>query len=467
MDNSKRAQVSIAHTDEKHRSQERVLALVDAAVGHLGGMSRFVKKGDTVLIKPNQTVFYSAEDGCTTDPLVVGALIRLCKKAGAGRVQVGEASGGFFSSIECMTVTGVAAVAKREGAEVIDLGSNKTPTDKVPIPNGRVIKEVPLPRPLLEADVIIDAPKAKNHHIEPISGALKNWVGAVNRHWRQFNHGDLDMFGRFMDIMTVIPPSLCVVDALIAGEGDGPIANVPHWCGCILASTDPVATDVTICKLLGHDWKKLEFAKQAEERGLGVREPIDYLGTPLEQVAIKAWPGHIGFDYLPLNFLVGKGVTLPGTIGHVKSALDSMLRRGQLNEVMWLKGTPTIMIGEIEDPKFEQHLSEGPYIVFDDIALDKYKRDSRVTFIGGHPVLQQAMPGLMKGLGVALPGKISMKGTEFKEATMHNLTYGSTKRRLKTVAAPLAAAAVLAGGVWGAAKLAKSLSDGKRSGRKR
>src|SRR5215831_18603107 len=61
------------------------------------------------------------------------------------------------------------------------------------------------------------------------------------------------------DIMTVSRPAMCVTDALIVGEGDGPIANQPRWCGCILASTDPVATDVAICRLLGHDWRKLNF----------------------------------------------------------------------------------------------------------------------------------------------------------------------------------------------------------------
>src|SRR5947208_9875499 len=97
------------------------------------------------------------------------------------------------------------------------------------------------------------------------------------------------MIGRFMDIMMVSRPALCVVDALIAGEGDGPIANQPHWCGCILASTDPVATDVSIARLLGVDWRKLNFAREAERRGLGRREPIDYVGVPLEEEAICAW----------------------------------------------------------------------------------------------------------------------------------------------------------------------------------
>src|SRR3954466_14119936 len=121
------AKVAIAHTGERHRSQERVLSLVESALLQLGGISQFVPPGSTVLIKPNQTVYYSAEEGCTTDPLVVGALIRLAKAAGARRVQVGESSGGFFSSLDCMKVTGMAALAEKEGAELIDLGSDAVP----------------------------------------------------------------------------------------------------------------------------------------------------------------------------------------------------------------------------------------------------------------------------------------------------------------------------------------------------
>ncbi len=442
-----RARLAIAHTREKHRSPERVEALVEEALRHLGGIAAFVSPGDSVLIKPNQTVFYSAEEGCTTDPLVVGALIRLCKRAGAGRVQVGESSGEFFDSIKCMHVTGMAQVAERSGAELLDLGSDRVPNRTVPIPRGIVIKEAPLPVPLLDADVIIDVPKAKNHHIEPITGALKNWVGAVNRQWRAHNHGDEDMSGRFMDLMTVSRPHLCVVDALICGEGDGPIANQPHWCGAILASDDPVATDVAIARLMGHDWRKLRFAEEAEKRGLGTRTEIEYLGVPLESVAFQAWEGHHGYGYLPVNFLVGEGVTLEGTVGHVKSALDSLLRRGELAEVIWLRGTPTLMMGRIEDPQFEEHLKEGPYVVFDDAALPKYKEDSRVTFIPGHPVLREGMPGMMKGLGVKVPGQTVMQWQQFQRWGMHLLEYGSAKQIARAGAKTLAGAGLAAAGV--------------------
>jgi uncharacterized protein (DUF362 family) len=441
--------VSIAHTKEKHRSPKRVLNLVREALSPLGGIEAFVKPNQTVLIKPNQTVFYSAEEGCTTDPLVVGAIVRLAKEAGAKRVQVAESSGGFFSSLQCMEITGMAAVAEKEGAELIDLGSDEVENRVVKIPGGLFLKECPIPAPLLEADVIINVPKAKNHHIEPISGALKNWVGAVNQNWRNHHHGDEEHIERFMDIMTVTRPALCVADALVCGEGDGPIANLPRWAGCILASDDPVATDVSICRLLGHDPEKLNFAREAERRGLGTRTEIEYAGVPLEEVAFEAWHPHEGFEYLPINFLVGKGVSLAGTVGHVKSAIDSMLRRGELNEVIWLKGTPTIMIGDIEDPNFEEHLREGPYIVFDDAAREKYKNDPRVYFVGGHPVLQTALPELMKGLGVDFMGNSMMRWQEFERWGMHNVQYGTPARKALTIAKPLAAIGLAAAGVFG------------------
>jgi uncharacterized protein (DUF362 family) len=443
------ATVAIARTTERHRSPERVQGLVREALDHLGGMASFVRPNQTVLIKPNLTVYYSAEEGCTTDPLVVGALIQLAREAGASRVQVAESSGEFLSSIECMRITGMAAIAEKLGAELVDLGSDEVPNRTVPVPRGVVLKSVPLPEPLLDADVIIDVPKAKNHHIEPITGALKNWVGVVNQKWRMYHHGDEEHIARFMDIMTVSRPSLCVVDALIAGEGDGPIANLPRWCGCIMASTDPVATDVAIARLLGRDWRRLEFARAAEERGLGIREPIEYLGVPLEQAAIRAWPGHEGFDYLPINFLVGSDVTLAGTIGHVKSVLDSMLRRGELNQVIWLKGTPTVMVGEVDDPRFEEHLREGPYIVFDDSAKPQYRNDPRVHFVPGHPVLRNAMPELIKGLGVNFAGRLAQRWQKFERRGMHELQYGSRSRQAQAVVRPLLAVSLATASAFG------------------
>ena len=150
-------------------------------------------------------------------------------------------------------------------------------------------------------------------------------------------------------------------------------------------------------------------------------------------------------------------MTLEGTAGHVKSVLDSMLRRGELEQVIWMKGTPTVMVGDIEDPEFEQHLKEGPYVVFDDAAQPKYKQDPRVYFVPGHPVLQTAMPELMKGLGVATSGKAAMKWQQFERWGMHNLAYGSPERKAMTVAKPAAAAALALAGVFALTALLKKI----------
>ena len=83
---------------------------------------------------------------------------------------------------------------------------------------------------------------------------------------------------------TVFITTGLIAPPYMIAEGDGPIANLPRWCGCILASPDPVATDVTIARLLGHDPDRLNFAREGELRGVGARTDIDYVGVPLEDV---------------------------------------------------------------------------------------------------------------------------------------------------------------------------------------
>jgi hypothetical protein len=138
-----------------------------------------------------------------------------------------------------------------------------------------------------------------------------------------------------------------------------------------------------------------------------------------------------------------------------------MLRRGELQQVIWLKGTPTIMIGDVDDPKFEEHLEEGPYIVFDDAAKPKYKNDPRVHFVRGHPVLRTAMNELLRGLGVSLPGNAAIKWQQFERWGMHNLAYGGPSRKALTVAKPLAAAGLAAAGAAALAAVLRRRGSGK------
>jgi hypothetical protein len=67
--------------------------------------------------------------------------------------------------------------------------------------------------------------------------------------------------------------------------------------------------------------------------------------------------------------------------------------------------------------------------------------------VPGHPVLRTAMPELMKGLGVNLPGHAIMKWQQFEDRTMHNLEYGTRTRKALTLAKPIAAAALAIGAI--------------------
>jgi uncharacterized protein (DUF362 family) len=402
-----RTEVAIARTTDEHLDDAGVAALVREALAHLGGLERFVRPGDTVLIKPNQTVSRPAADGVTTDPRVVVALVRLARRAGAGTVQVGECSSCGQVTRTIMGVTGMTRAARRAGAVPVYFDEDEQV--EVDVPAGKLIRRLPVPRALLEADVVIDCPKLKTHFLDPVTGALKNWVGAARQDTMHRLHRD-DVKETVADLLSVTRPDLVVMDAVVAGEGNGPVAVRGRFVGCILASDDPVALDVIAGDLAGFDGEAMTFPRAAAGRGIGIgeRARIDVRGVALAAARVRLDPGDTGPGWerrYPVRVIVGDGVTMAGTLGHFKGFADLWLAIRAWDAVIALKGRPTFMIGRAEDPDFEAHLKEGRYFVLDDAALDKYKRDPRVAFIPGSPIGNEMMPVIMRDLGVDLPGQ--------------------------------------------------------------
>lgn len=428
-----KATVAIARTVERYRDQETIYALTKEAIALIGGIGRFVQPGQSVLIKPNQTGYFLADEGMTTDPRLVAALIRLCKEAGARRVTVGESSGVDTTKI-VMRSTGMTATARAAGAEVVYFDDCQY--RDVEIPGGKAIRRIALPVPLLEADVIINACKGKTHHMDPITGAIKNWVGVIGLEQGRQQHHDTHTFAEYVDIMSVTKPSLNVCDAIIIGEGDGPVANTPRWCGCVLASTDPVAMDVTICRLFSLDHTEHKFAAEGAERGLGTNDPeeIEIVGASLDDARIEVRRPRQGYDYYPFNVIVGKGVTYSGTFGHWKSIADAFLKDGTWVQVMATSGIPTFLIGYAEDPEFERHVAQGPYFVIDDAAPARYRLDPRVHFITGHPVLHNMLPEILTGLGLTAAGNLTKRGQELMRMGEARLLYVPPAQTIKDTA---------------------------------
>lgn len=408
MSKPSKSMVSIVHTPRDVEDDE-VVRMCERALEPLGGIRAFVREGDHVVLKPNQTVWFLATDGITTDPRVVAAMVALCRRAGADRVTVGDSSGGDTRTSKVMEATGVTRYAFQAGADEV-VAFEDLPQEALEIEWKGEPHACPVPKLLLDADAIINLPKAKTHFYDPVSCALKNYAGLPYQKARPSLMRD----GLIQPVMAKLhqrlPSKLHLVDGLWAGEGTGPVTNDPIWLGCIVAGTDPTAVDVTVCRLLSQDPGASQFVAAAREVGLGEYDVsrIDVVGANVDDVRVRAKPPKHGFDHLPIRVLQGEGVTWAGSLGHFKSIAETFEKYHFWSIIDTIYGKPTFMIGRVEDPRFEEHVKQGPYFVIDDAADDKYRTDPRVVVVPGSPATHNIFPYIFRRLAVPHVGPAAL-----------------------------------------------------------
>jgi hypothetical protein len=304
-----------------------------------------------------------------------------------------------------MKITGTEDAARESGAKLIYF--DEVEQIEIELPLGKLIRKIALPKPLLEADVVIACPKLKTHFLDPITGAIKLWVGAARQHVMHRLHRDA-LQETVADLLSVTRPDLAIMDAIVAGEGNGPVATRGRFMGCILASDDPVSLDVIGGDLAGFDGESMSFPRAAAARGIGnhLRARIDVVGVPVQEARVYLDPQEMdGWERrYPVRVIVGDSVTMASTLGHFKGFADFWQHDGFWDAITALHGKPTFMIGRAEDPGYEQHLKQGRYFVLDDVALNKYKKDPRDTFIPGSPVGNEMMPAIMDVLRISIAG---------------------------------------------------------------
>lgn len=397
-----RSTVALVRLKGRGASQVEVDAAVEKVIGLLGGLDRFVQRGQTVALKPNQTLWKLSSSGSTTSPEVLISLIRMCKRAEAKDVLVIEASGHAQSTRKVMGVTGLASAVKEAGATMIYL--DEVAHCVVDFGEDAPVRHMPVAEILEHIDVFIDCPKAKTHFVDPISCACKNWVGLMPMGFRLHTQKHVDPYYQgTAQLLKRYRPALTVVDGMIAGEGQGPGSNRAFWWGHILASDDPVAVDVTVARLFSLDWRNIRMAREAEKMGVGIYDTdrIDLVGDSEAQACVKVKAADPSVHRYPCRVIVGSGSggKIEGTLGHWKTIADAWLETG-VWDLIASRGTPTFMFGEADDPLFEQHVDDGPYVVLDDSAKDRYKYDPRVTFVPGSPVPQSYMQHeMLEGMG--------------------------------------------------------------------
>ncbi|MBI4334632.1 MAG: DUF362 domain-containing protein [Chloroflexi bacterium] len=261
------------------------------AVAYFGGMGAFVKAGQTVLLKPNLLKPSAPDEAVTTHPHVVGAVARLVRDCGAKAV-IADSPGGPLSRSRLRRVydkgglTGVAA--DTQAVLNFDLS-----TVQVSNPNGTLIKRFELIQPAIQADVVINLPKLKTHTFMHLTGATKNVFGLVPGVIKAGYHAKLtaaDDFARMLlDLLSLVKPSLTVVDAIVGMDGDGPAAGKPRHIGALIVSTDAVAADAAAASIAGFQPGDIPTLRLALERGLpgAAVSGLNILGEPLEKLKRK------------------------------------------------------------------------------------------------------------------------------------------------------------------------------------
>ncbi|MGA2273093.1 MAG: DUF362 domain-containing protein [Bryobacteraceae bacterium] len=239
--------------------------LVRRAIQELGGIRRFIARGDVVVIKPNAAWDRTAEQAANTNPLVVAEVSRLCLEAGARRAIVTDVS--INDPRSCFARSGIGAAARAAGADVV-LAEDRL-FREVDL-RGEVLNSWPVLEPFLSADKMINLPVAKHHSLTGASLGMKNWygiLGGTRQRLHQHIHESL------VDLADFMRPTLTIVDAyrvlLRNGPSGGNLADVALK-KTLIAGTDPVMLDAYAAKAYWDlDWHTLRYLKLASERNLG------------------------------------------------------------------------------------------------------------------------------------------------------------------------------------------------------
>ncbi len=240
-------------------------ANVRAAVAALGGMERFVKRGGTVVVKPNVLTGRPPEYATTTNPLAVSAVIRMCLEAGADKVVVLDNP--VSSPRGAFKEAGLTQAVEEAGGTLKFLSNRDF--ERVEIPQGEAITSWPLVVAALEADTLINMPITKTHGMAGLTLAMKNLMGIMGDSRGQIH---VDYARKITDVNTVVKPHLIVLDAYRALMRNGPTGgnlDDVKLLKTAVAGTSPVAVDAYGATLMG--WKPTDLSSlvEAGRRGLG------------------------------------------------------------------------------------------------------------------------------------------------------------------------------------------------------
>ena len=262
---------------------------IERSVALIGGIDKIVRRGDTILLKPN----YNTADAFpgSSDPKFMKAVIEMLYEAGAEKVILGERTA-FLHSRRVLEQAGIVKVAEETGAEVRIFGKDgwhalfdRQGWRPVRVPRGRYLRKVSLAREALELQKIIYAPLIKTHHAAVFTGSIKLSMGFVKPFFDQMAFHLRHLHEKLAELGLVVRPDLIIMDARKVFIKGGPAKGELREPNMILASGNQVAIDVEGVKTLqsypGNSlerrdpWKLVQI-EHAVDLGLGPHDEREY-----------------------------------------------------------------------------------------------------------------------------------------------------------------------------------------------
>lgn len=255
--------------------------MVQQAIEALGGMNRFVKRGDVVWVKPNIGWDRAPETAANTNPEMVRKIIQMCFDAGAKTVKVGDNP--VHVAQKTYESSGIASVSRAAGARVVFL--DKSRFRDTALPEAEKVKEIPVYPEILDADLVINVPVVKHHVLATLTMCMKNYMGVIEN--RRFFHQDLPTC--IADISQFMQPKarLHILDGVriltAHGPSGGKLEDV-RTTMTVAAGTDIVALDAWGAELIGRKPEDIGSIVKGQERGLG---KIDYRALAPRELAVS------------------------------------------------------------------------------------------------------------------------------------------------------------------------------------
>ncbi|MCP4604959.1 MAG: DUF362 domain-containing protein [Proteobacteria bacterium] len=238
-----------------------------AAINTLGGIERFIRPGDNVVIKPNIGWDRTPIQAANTNPGVVATLIELCLKARAASVVVTDNP--CNEARRSFTRSGIWKAVEEAGGRIVLPANHRFKSYNL---GGVILRRMPVLAPAIRADRFINVPVAKHHGLSGFTGGMKNLYGVLGGR-RNRLHQKIDE--SIADLANFIRPTLTVMDAtrvlLRNGPQGGNVADTKEV-GEVIASQDQVAVDAYSCGLIGLSPADLPYLELAQGRGLGTAD---------------------------------------------------------------------------------------------------------------------------------------------------------------------------------------------------